>query len=164
MILHRNPIVQTVYVPNGSSGTKATLQLMSRLARRATTIPAFVVFAQNLQLLGGDTEAINEFLAKYYDYTDEEIETLYAPEYNMIHLLDKRKLIGDCDDISMFYAAVFKTLGYRVRFVAMKTKRNDPEYRHVVAEVLEDGRWKRYDPTVGANVTQIDYGQMVEYV
>jgi len=162
MLLHKNPIVNTTYVPDGEKGTKETLRLMARLVRRAINIPAFQTFAFNIP--ANTLQDIDRFLASHYTYVDEEIETLYAPEYNMMYLLEKGTLIGDCDDISMFYAAVFKALGYRVRFVAMKTRPNDPEFRHVVVEILNGNHWQRCDATVEPNTIQIDYGVMVEYV
>jgi len=154
-------IVTTSYIPEGNPGTRITLQVMARLARRAITLPWFAEFA----LQFSNASSADSYLRPFFHYLDEDVETLYAPEFNLIHLLEHGNLIGDCDDIAMFYAAIFKAIGIeRIRFVAMRTRKGDPDFYHVVVEAFEDGRWKRFDSTVKPSLVQIDYGQMVEYV
>jgi len=144
----------------GEQGTRETLRMMAGLAREASRDSRFIEFA-NLFQSAADVHAS---LSGVYKYQDEEIETLYAPTFNLNYFNQTGELTGDCDDIAMFYAAIFRVLGLPTRFVAMKTKRHDPEFLHVVVESFEDGRWRRYDPTVQPGLVQIDFGRMVEYV
>jgi len=144
----------------GPQGTAETLAVMVALIRDAANNEIFQEFAGMFR----SASDVHETLNRYYRYTDESIETLYAPEYNLGMLISELKLIGDCDDIAMFYAAIFKVLGILTRLVAMKTRPHDPDYYHVVVEAFEDHRWKRFDPTVKASTPQVDYGQMTVYV
>lgn len=84
--------------------------------------------------------------------------------FNMHRLLQNQDIVGDCDDVAMFLAAVLKIKNYRTRFVALRTRRHDPEFYHVVTEAMEQGQWKRFDPTVVPGLIQVDYGQMIEYL
>jgi len=147
-------------IGTGAQGTRETLRIMAGLARDAANDPHFQEFARSFR----NADHVNVELYHAYKYQDEEIETLYHPVFNLGYLLETGELTGDCDDIAMFYAAVFTVLGIPCRFVAMKTKRHDPEFLHVVVEAFENNRWKRFDPTVTPGLVQIDYGRMVEYV
>jgi len=144
----------------GEQGTLETLRIMAGLAREAANDSIFVEYARSFS----NTSEVNQAHYGVYKYLHEEIETLYAPEFNLEHLQQTGELTGDCDDIAMFYAAIFKVLGIPCRFVAMKTRRHDLEFSHVVVEAFEDNRWKRYDATVMPGLVQIDFGRMIEYV
>lgn len=147
-------------IATGEQGTLETLRIMAGLARESSNYPEFLEFAHSFS----SASDVNRNLYHLFEYQDEEIETLISPETNLEILNKTGKLIGDCDDIAMFYAAIFYALGIPARFVAMKTKKNDPDFLHVVAEAFEDNRWKRFDPTVKPGLIQIDYGRMTEYV
>lgn len=160
MTMKNNPIITTTWIPDGNAGTRATLVTMANLATCALSDELFSTFAT----MFNTTNDVDRQLRPRYQYLDEEVETLYAPEYNLLHMLETGYLIGDCDDIAMFYAAIFKGMGLPTRLVAMRTKHNDPEFYHVVVEVFERNRWRRYDPTVVPSLAQVDFGQMVQYV
>lgn len=146
-------------IAHGPQGTRETLVMMAALAHEAQSSETFRAFARWIKSVA----EINA-LRRFYVYTPEEVETLYAPEINLRHFIEHGSLIGDCDDISTFLAAIF--LFHRVpsRFVAMRTKRNDPDFYHVVVEAFLGDNWKRFDLTVPPAMQQIDYGQMIEYV
>lgn len=147
-------------IGTGAQGTRETLRIMAGLARDACNDQLFADYASAFKT----TAEVHREHYPLYKYQHEEVETLYAPEYNLQILFDTGSLTGDCDDISMFYAALFYAMGLPTRFVAMKTKKFDPEYLHVVTEAFEDNRWKRFDPTVTPGMVQIDYGRMIENV
>lgn len=155
-----NPIITTVSIATGAQGTLETLRIMRGLAVHAAEWDLFKDFA----LMFRSASEVDATLRPHYEYTDEPVETLFAPEYNLAHYMKFGKIIGDCDDIAMFYAAIFNVLGIRCRLVAMRTRRNDPNYFHVVVEAYEYDRWKRFDATVVPGLMQIDYGRMEVYV
>jgi len=147
-------------IGTGEQGTLETLRIMAGLARDAANDVIFQAFARSFR----SADHVNAELYHAFEYRNEIIETLYHPVYNLEHLRQTGVLMGDCDDIAMFYAAVFTVIGIPSRFVAMKTKKSDPEFLHVVVEAFENNRWKRFDPTVIPGLVQIDYGRMIEYV
>lgn len=155
-----NSIITTTTIAPGPQGTAETLRVMAGLARNAATWDTFQVFSRLFE----NAAQVDKTLRPHYEYVAEEVETLYAPEYNLMNLIRNGKLIGDCDDIAMFYAAIFYVLGIPARFVAMRTKKNDPLFYHVVVEAFEHDRWKRFDPTVIPSLVEIDFGQMLEYI
>lgn len=155
-----NPIITQMSIAPGALGTQETLRIMASLARNASDWGLFQEFAKRFQ----SANHVDATLRPLFEYTEEPVETLFAPEYNLAHLLRFGKLIGDCDDIAMFYAAVFFTMGIQSRFVAMRTKKTDSNYFHVVIEANEGNGWKRFDPTVIGGLQQIDFGRMVVYV
>lgn len=155
-----SPTITTMSIALGPQGTQETLRIMAALVRAAADDNVFREFASQYRT----PAEVDLMLRIVYTYIEEPIETLYAPQYNLSHLYQFGSIIGDCDDISMFYAAVFTVIGIRTRFVAMRTRRNDPEFYHVVVEDLDSQR--RYDATVPPNMVyqMIDYGKMVQYV
>ena len=156
-------MIRITSIASGNQGTLETLRLMAGLTREAATDFYFSA-AVRAYFYFPTVAEIDAQIRYFYTYTDEEIETLYSPIFNMRRYVAGADIIGDCDDVSMFLAAVLKVKGYRTRFVALRTRRHDPDFYHVVVEVLEQGKWKRYDPTVIRGLIQVDYGQMTEYI
>jgi hypothetical protein len=156
-------VIRVMNIAHGNQGTLETLRIMVGLTIEAVNDLPFrnaVNKYFNLRTAG----EIDAKIRNWYVYTPEEVETLYSPMFNMERFIMGADIIGDCDDIAMFLAAVLRVRQYPVRFVAMRTKRNDPEFYHVVVEALENKKWKRFDPTVIPGLVQVDYGRMVEYV
>lgn len=145
-------------VAPGEQGTYETLMLMHGLVREAVNDSHFREFAHYFD--GMTPGEIDMRIRQSYTYVEESIETLYSPLFNMTRFLNGFDIVGDCDDVSMFLAALFTLRGFQTRFVAMRTKKNDPLYYHVVVEAFDGGKWKRFDPTVIPGLIQIDYGQM----
>lgn len=86
----------------------------------------------------------------------EEIETLVAPEFMLMNLDNNGKITGDCDDITTLQGAIYKCLGIPIRFTAIRTKRGDPNYDHVFAEIKNSNAWIPYDLTLPLGFT-IEY-------
>ena len=156
-------MIRITSIASGNQGTWEKLRVMAGLTREAAADSYFSGAAKSFfyHPTAGEVDAQIRY---FYTYTNEAVETLYSPIFNMKRYAAGADIIGDCDDVSMFLAAVLKVKGYRTRFVALRTRRHDPEFYHVVVEALEHGKWKRFDPTVIQGLMQVDYGQMVEYV
>lgn len=93
-------------------------------------------------------KSVDEYIRRYFIYTPEKIETLVTPEYMLSGLEINHRLMGDCDDISMFHAALLTCLGFSVRFVAIRSVQENPDFDHVYIEVRHQGEWILYDETV----------------
>jgi transglutaminase-like putative cysteine protease len=64
-------------------------------------------------------------------------------------LYENGYLEGDCDDISTFYAAILKTLGYPTRFVAIRYRADSSGFEHVYTEGQDRASvWRVFDATV----------------
>lgn len=71
-------------------------------------------------------------------------------------------LVGDCDDISTLYAAILTCLGFKSRFVAIKSTRNNSGYDHVFVETENPdiNSWVAFDMTVPAGTILEYYGKV----
>lgn len=98
----------------------------------------------NAQLL----QNADEFLRSRFVYADESIETLQHPEYMINGLEMSGRLVGDCDDISTLHAALLTCMGFKTRFVAIRSTFNDPNYDHVFIEAKHNDTWIPYDITL----------------
>jgi transglutaminase-like putative cysteine protease len=94
---------------------------------------------------GHEAEA---FIRSHFLYRAESRETLRAPRRMLVDL-DNGALEGDCDDISIFAAALLSAMGIRNRFVAIRYG-GSPEFLHVFVEWWSNAAqlWVRLDPTV----------------
>jgi transglutaminase-like putative cysteine protease len=101
-------------------------------------------------------ESIDRFLRERFIYQPEVIETLQYPDYMLNGLENSGVLVGDCDDISTLHAALLVALDFKVRFVAIRSTPNDPNFDHVYLEVNHGGDWIMYDVTIPLG-TVIDY-------
>jgi transglutaminase-like putative cysteine protease len=91
----------------------------------------------------------DRFLRDHFRYVPENVETLVTPEYMLTSLENTGKVSGDCDDISILQGAIYKCLGLRVRFVAIRSEQDNPNYDHVFSEVLIPGSgWTVFDLTL----------------
>ena len=90
----------------------------------------------------------DEYLRTRFIYEGEAIETLQHPEYMLNGLEMSGRLVGDCDDISTLHAALLTVLDFKVRFVAIRSTYNDPNFDHVYLEVNNGGTWIPYDITL----------------
>lgn len=148
----------------GPMGTMETLRIMAVLAKDALTYLDFCTFMSDIICNGAvltlHPNDIDIYLRGIYRYVNEDVETLYSPAYNAWHFRQNGYIMGDCDDICMMYAAVFHALGYRSKFVAMRTKPRDLNFYHVVIETFVEGRWLRFDATVPRGTIHTDYGLM----
>jgi transglutaminase-like putative cysteine protease len=99
---------------------------------------------------------VDEFLRSKFVYSDEKIETLQYPDYMLSGLEMSGRLVGDCDDISTLHAALLAALGFQVRFVAIRSLREDVNFDHVYLEVKLNDEWIMYDITLPLG-TKIEY-------
>lgn len=156
--------VQKLSIGPGQQGTVETVRLMARLSREALDYEDFCNFMADLvcsRLSSLHPDEVDNYLRAVYRYQNEQVETLYSPAYNVFQMKRTGYLIGDCDDISMVYASVFIALGYKVRFVAMRTKPNDIEYYHVVVDCKIGEHWKRFDATMPKQSIRTSYGSLI---
>lgn len=103
---------------------------------------------------------MDEYLRDHFIYLPENVETLVAPDYMLMGLAKNGILTGDCDDISTLQGAIYKCLSIPVRFVAIRSNPDNPNYDHVFSEVKVNDSWIPYDVTLPLGF-QIDYVQRV---
>lgn len=156
--------IRIMSIAHGPQGTRETLRIMAGLARDAKESPEFCAFVKEVTCTVRDPYALDRFIRARYRYQFEEVETLYAPRFNVMFYRSNGYFTGDCDDVTMLYCAIFYVLGYNTRMVAMRTKREDENYYHVVPELFINNQWLRFDPTVPINTQHLYFGTMIEYV
>jgi len=105
--------------------------------------------------------SIDAYVRSVFRYESEPVETLCTVQFMVDSISKYGYFVGDCDDVSIFLASLLKSLGYRVKFVAIATKRNDPNFYHVFTDVMISGQWFRFDPTVSSGTTHIYYKEMI---
>ena len=91
------------------------------------------------------------------------MEIINTPGYDIQQIAENGRFGGDCDDVAVFVASLFKSLGMESRFVAIKTEAVK-NFSHVYVEVLADNQWMTVDPTVPIGTQHEHYGRMVQYV
>ena len=91
---------------------------------------------------------VDKFLRDKFIYASETIETLISPDYMLSGLEVNGVMVGDCDDISTLHAALLTALGFQVRFVAIRSVREDVNYDHVYIEVKYGEEWTMFDLTL----------------
>lgn len=136
-------------LPPGESGTRATLDVMRRLARRFKTDDTIRTTAIELTAdlppkdWAGQVRALFTFVRDRIRYTRDVfgVETLQTP----IVTLDLAA--GDCDDKSTLLAALLLSIGHPARFVAVGFT-SPGNYQHVYVETLIGKSWFALDPTV----------------
>lgn len=92
--------------------------------------------------------AVDTYIRQRFIYIPEKIETLVTPDYMLSGLEVNKHLTGDCDDISMFHATLLTCMGFQVRFVAIRSVRENPDYDHVFIEAFDGHDWQGFDATV----------------
>lgn len=163
-------------IPGGRPGTAETLRVMAALARAgagskeirklAPLIVREAYFGFHQAGAGGVAVFLDRWIRARFKYVDDgDIETVKTPQVMAREIEHDGYFSGDCDDVSMMLASIFYALGIKSRFVAMRTERETADFLHVVCEVQTpfDG-WVRLDPTVRPGLSQISYGDLVQYV
>jgi hypothetical protein len=107
---------------------------------------------------------MDDWVRSVYRYRDESEELLKDPSLAMDEVIQRGWFDGDCDDISMFYAALLRPIFPLVRFVAIRYKPENPEFTHVFTEFNFHGTYVRVDPTVQPGTMYQELERMVEYV
>lgn len=112
--------------------------------------------ASRLWITGTPIKSTDDFLRSKFIYTEEKIETLVAPEYSIQGLEQNGVIRGDCDDISILHAALLTCMDIKVRFVAIRSTKEDANYDHVFIEAFDGVEWILHDITVPRG-TPIEY-------
>jgi transglutaminase-like putative cysteine protease len=107
---------------------------------------------------------VDQFLRSKFIYVDEKIETLQYPDYMLSGLEMSGVLAGDCDDISTLHAALLTALGFPVRFVAIRSVKEDPNFDHVYIEVNNNNEWIMYDITLQLGTIVNFFGRLAVQV
>lgn len=129
---------------------------MASLVRLSAKNPEFQKFALEFQTLA----EVDGWIRAHFRYRDEREEILRTPEFMLNDALVRLGYLeGDCDDVSMFYAAVFKAMGARARFVAIRYTPNNPNFEHVFTQAYDMAVWQSFDATVppGTDIRAVEY-------
>jgi hypothetical protein len=140
---------------------------MSELAREGTRSPHFRDFIYNTMGQGSfgapDRFTWDRWIREHFLYRVELEEVVRTPEFMLQEIQRTGYFEGDCDCVSVFYATIIKTIGYRCRFVAIRF--SDPfEFQHVFVEYDNGFQWIRTDVTVPVGTVHVELERMVEYV
>lgn len=91
----------------------------------------------------------DDFVRRRFKFRDEFREVLRSVEFTLNELDEKGRIEGDCDCVSIFLSAGAIALGFSpVRFLSIRTDKDNPYFTHVFVEVFDGSRWRRLDPTV----------------
>lgn len=130
---------------------------MRKLVLDSLTVPIVCNTASHIWQSGKPLIQTDKFLRDRFVYTDETIETLQAPDYMLNGLKMSGVLRGDCDDITTLHAALLTCMGIKVRFVAIRSTFEDPNFDHVFLEAFDEfASWMPYDITLPLG-TEINY-------
>lgn len=145
--------IESIALPLGASGTRATLRLMAKLVKQTRADPTIRDTAKNL-VMGcspGDYRAeVNEcflFVRDNIRYLQDGngAERLSNP----VVLLQDRA--GDCDDKSTLLAALLESIGHPCRFVAVGYTAPG-EYEHVFVETRIGANWVALETTLNVDM------------
>lgn len=139
-------------IPTGIAGTRKTLEAMERLVRQGIRDPEVVLYAQ--QAVRGapeygqraELDAILDDVRRTMRYTLDPVgvETVKSPSFILREIRDRGRAVMDCDDASVWTAALVRSVGMNTRW---KVIQDDPtEFTHVFLEAEADGRWIPVDP------------------
>ena len=147
------PRIRTGWLPNGTAGTRRTLELMVNLIREGAR--DFYVRQAAIDILLNTAVPAKAYL--------EEIETLFRwIQRNIRYTKDPYRLelltgalrilqlrIGDCDDMAVLLGAMLESIGHPIRLVVAGYSPVNPKlFSHVYIEVYYRGRWIPLDATM----------------
>jgi hypothetical protein len=150
-------------IPEGEAGIKVTLHRMAILVRRGIRDERILVLSRQITTnapvanKAAELKTIFEWMVKNIRYVQDpvHIEFIMHPA----KLLEVKA--GDCDDLSILFAALAESIGVPARFVAVKTlagndadDKGERRFNHVYPEAYVNGAWVPYDvaniaPAVG---------------
>lgn len=150
----------------GHLGTNQTLNLMRKLVLDSLTIPIVCNTAATIFMkMANPLTQTDKFLRDRFVYTDETIETLQAPDYMLNGLKMSGVLRGDCDDITTLHASLLTCMGIKVRFVAIRSTFEDPNFDHVFLEAQSpEGDWIPFDVTLPLGYEMKYFGRLTVQV
>lgn len=139
----------------GDTGVRQTLDVMADIVNQTFLYP--IVRLTTLDVVADcgrldelcHLQRIHDFVVENLQYILEGDELLQSPDYLLHNIRSGEKTYGDCDDGTMLIAAMAKSIGYAVRFVAISsTPGLGGAIQHVFAEVkMKSGQWVAIDFT-----------------
>lgn len=133
---------------------------MAQLAKDGSQSNDFRILSIQFQTL----DDVDRYVRAHFRYRTEPFEIVAHPILLLDTINELGYFYGDCDDCATFEGTIFKALGFPVRFVAIRTQNDDPNFLHVFVEVQQNGEWLRYDCTVAPGTQLISYEDMIVYV
>jgi len=102
-----------------------------------------------------EIRSIFDWVKSHYHYVHDPrgIEYVKSPEVSDQEISDYGKFMGDCDDVSAYLAALFKSIGYQVQLVVMTDIRSkDNDFQHIYAQIYSPQlkKWIPLDGTAKA--------------
>jgi hypothetical protein len=146
------PRVEVRSIPEGDSGTLATVRRMRALVIDRCAHPAIRDVAVSLGLglqPHAQASAIRTWLAAHIRFqADPETTELLHDPVLMAQWIRERGIIGvDCDDVAIMGAALGCSLGIPTRFVVVGFFSPNAPYTHVWAELFDGRDWRELDTT-----------------
>lgn len=136
-------------IPEGAAGTKATLDIMSRMVKGyKKDIPLRQLALNVIQDLQGRKNFRGQ-VARLQNYVRNSIQ--YVKDINGVETVQTpdrtlQNRAGDCDDHSVLLASLLESIGHPTRFVAIKTSPFGP-YVHVFTETKIGAQWVAAETT-----------------
>lgn len=128
----------------GEAGVRQTLQTMARLARNAMLDP--IVRSQAALAISGCPRghvachcyAVLAWVNRHVQYVPDpdQIEALHDPRLMARSIADRKRVYGDCDDMSMYVAALLKAIGRQPMFRAVGYDGKPYQHVYVVCDGL----------------------------
>ncbi len=148
-----HPRIQRGRLPNGTAGTRRTLELMVNLIRegardfyvRQTAIDILLNSAVPAKAYLEEIETLFRWVQRNIRYTKDP----YRSELLTSALRILQLRIGDCDDMTVLLGSMLEAIGHPVRIVVAGYRRDKPSlFSHVYLEVYYQGQCITLDPTM----------------
>ena len=138
---------QTVPLPSGVAGTRATVRAMRALVDQSKIDPDLIHCAATLIFLTPEEDTRAEITALYnaVAYGVRYVRDVSGVEPLCTPLMTLNRRVGDCDDQATALAALLEAVGYPTRFVVAGYRSR--EFEHVYLQVWDDEQWIDLDPT-----------------
>lgn len=144
-------------IPDGDTGTMATLQVMRTLARQGALDPVVRLAAsavvRGLAPASGveQAQAVRAWVTDHTAFLADPLyaEALHMPGWQVRQILTRGLVAVDCDDVAMLAAALGLSIGLRARFVVVGFSSPNAPFRHVWCDLAPVTRdvWVAIDPT-----------------
>jgi transglutaminase-like putative cysteine protease len=141
-------------LPEGASGVRETLKLMSALVKGGKKSPAVrtkaLALTQHLRQKDrfGEIHALWDFVRNNIRYVRDirNVETVHTPEQIL------RQESGDCDDKSLLLASLLESIGHPTAFWAIGTKPGKFSHVLVLTRVGPNKKWLPLETTEAVRI------------
>ncbi len=159
--------IRWIPIQAGRAGTVETLQHMRNLAVNAARVDRRFKDKGREFVSPGDFDfdlgGFDQWVRSVFTFRPEGEELLKDPILAMDEIEQRGYFDGDCDDVSMFYAAILRPFYPIVRFVAIRYDPSNPEFTHVFVEVSRHGHtFIKLDATVQPWTQHAEIERLVE--